>query len=366
MYHNDDSTNKISKLEFTIVAAVFLLAGVGIVYHPSLPVFIGEFNSVDGSIYAATLVYVVASLTLFLFVAYRLMPEFVGRKGAWSVLFKSIGLLVTLALVKQWADHQLLVMWNLPTDAGSVSDKMLDYVHCKTVNLNTAPLLLGVYSVGVAYGLVRTRRLKARLDRRIAEEKMEADVKLLRSQINPHFFFNALNNIYAVALRNDDDETARAILTLSTMMRFWLYESDSEEIAINKEIDQIENIIEIARLKYPKTIQPDIRLTAQVSNRDSSIAPLLLVPFVENALKHGLTAEGEGYLDITIKCWEDELDFRVENSKNVKSESLRSHSGIGLQNVRRRLALLYPNRHTLTIDDSNVLFKIELRLNLGK
>ena len=355
-----------SKLEIVTVAAVFLVVGGILFYHPSLPVFMGEFNSVDGSLYAAAFIYLATSLAVFCTTACHLIPRVGYKKRTYSFILQSFALIAVLSIVKQWLDHEVLLMWNLPTTPDVISDKMLTYFHRKTVTLPTIPVHLGMYLAGCVYGLVRTIRSKARDQQRIIEENMQADIKMLRSQINPHVFFNALNNIYAIAVRNKDEEAGRAILTLSTMMRFMLYESNAEEVALEKEIEQITNLIDIARLKYPGGAAPDIRFREDGIDGNTRIAPLLLIPFVENALKHGLSATGEGYINIAVHGEPQGLTFLAENSKNDSRDSFRTHSGIGLENVQRRLALLYPERHTLIIEDSEEAFRVELTLKYAE
>lgn len=355
-----------SKLEISIVAAVLLTIICGLIYHPDLPIFMGEFNSVDGSIYAAGLIYFATSLTMFFCTGFYLTPIVLDKKRLLKFVLYSFVLIVVISILKQWLDHRVLVLFNLPTNPDVISDKMLIYYNRKTVNLPNLPVHIGVYALGLVYGLARDWIRKSRLQQKLIDEKMQVDIKMLRSQINPHFFFNALNNIYAIALRNKDVETGAAILKLSAMMRFMLYESNAEVVLLEREIEQIEYIIDMARLKYSKNKAMDIHIEIQGHFADTKVAPLLLIPFVENAVKHGLNPKGEGYIDIAVQCEPKRLLFKVKNTMQDNRDSLRSHSGIGLENVKRRLALLYPERHKLSISNSEDSFVVELTLEVDE
>jgi LytS/YehU family sensor histidine kinase len=193
---------------------------------------------------------------------------------------------------------------------------------------------------------------------------MRADINFLRSQINPHFFFNALNNIYAITQRNQDDEAGQALMKLSGLMRYMTYDSNVAEISVARELEHVENYLEVARLKFAKDDNVDIRLQKDGHFRKYKIAPLLLIPFVENAFKHGLDSKGEGYIHLDFRVGGGHLHFRIENPMMEKEESWKKHPGIGLDNVKKRLQLLYPSRHQLDISDSNKTFKVELIIRL--
>jgi LytS/YehU family sensor histidine kinase len=196
------------------------------------------------------------------------------------------------------------------------------------------------------------------------QEKMRADIDLLRSQINPHFFFNALNNIYAITQRNQDDEAGQAIMKLSGLMRHMIYDSNVTEISLARELEHIDNYLEVARLKFDKKDNVDIHVQKEGNFQNHKIAPLLLIPFVENAFKHGMGSKGEGYIHLHLSLNEDELHFSIENPVLEKQESLKKHPGIGLGNVKKRLQLLYPGHHHLDISDLKDKFKVDLAIQL--
>lgn len=199
----------------------------------------------------------------------------------------------------------------------------------------------------------------------LEKEKLQSELLSLRSQINPHFLFNALNTIYGMA-RRTDEETAGAIIKLSDILRHGLYECDDNEITMEKEILFICQYIEFAKLRlYDKD---KIRLHIDADLNGQKIAPLLLVPFIENAIKHGMGHNAtEPDIDVHLSVSDNNLYFKCINSNLSKpkhSRPLSSTGGIGLRNVSRRLQLLYPGRHQLQINDGAEEFFIHLNLQL--
>lgn len=199
----------------------------------------------------------------------------------------------------------------------------------------------------------------------LEKEKLKSELESLRSQINPHFLFNALNTIYGMA-RRTDEETAGAIIKLSDILRHGLYECDDNEIELEKEVLFIRQYIEFAKLRlYDKD---KIRLQVEGDIGRQKIAPLLLMPFIENAIKHGMGDNStEPDIDVNITLSQNTLYFKCTNSnlgKPKRREFLSSTGGIGLRNVRRRLQLLYAGRHSLDVKDDAGAFSIELNLQL--
>jgi len=210
----------------------------------------------------------------------------------------------------------------------------------------------------------------------LQKEKLTADLAYLKSQVNPHFLFNSLNNITALSLKNEDDETYNSILQLSNLLRYNIYESDEEFVKLAKEVKHIENYIEIFILKYSKEDNISILFNKNENATDVNydkirIAPLLLLPFVENALKHGINSDFEGDIRIDLKINNQnnktQLIFKVDNSdhsiESNKSNEFRKHSGIGLENVKKRLELIYPSKYNLDINNKDGRFLIDFCLD---
>jgi signal transduction histidine kinase len=191
-----------------------------------------------------------------------------------------------------------------------------------------------------------------------------AELTSLRSQINPHFLFNALNTLYSVSLKENADKTADGIQKLGDMMRFMLNENNQDRIPLNKEIEYLQNYIEIQQMRIAESENIEIKVNIQPSERDIFIAPMLLNPFIENAFKHGISFRNPSWIYITLTSDDTKLYFKVHNSLHPKSEAdpEKDNNGIGLENVKKRLELIYKNRYALDIQKSEQDFFVSLTI----
>lgn len=196
--------------------------------------------------------------------------------------------------------------------------------------------------------------------------KSDADLKFLRSQINPHFLFNALNTLYGVALMEKSEDTADGIQKLGDMMRFVLHENNQEFIPLKKEVTYLQNYIEFQKLRTRSSPGMSISHDIVIDECEKLIAPMLLVPFVENAFKHGISHQRKSWVFVSFECSETAIEFKVSNSIHPKQEfDYEKHqSGIGLENVRQRLGMIYPGNHVLEIRSDNEEFNVTLTINL--
>ncbi len=192
-------------------------------------------------------------------------------------------------------------------------------------------------------------------------KQLQAEMALLRSQVNPHFLFNSLNTLYALSL-DEPDRTPEAILKLSGLMRYLVDCSHSRSVLLADEIRFIESYVELERLRLDG--EPEICLEVAAEPGERQIAPMLLLPFIENGFKHGLSAGGDnGRLLINVELTGHHLRCVVENGKpppNLPGEI--SSGGLGLENARRRLSLLYPEKHRLRLTDQDNIHRVELDL----
>lgn len=191
------------------------------------------------------------------------------------------------------------------------------------------------------------------------KEKNTAEIALLKNQINPHFLFNTLNGIYAMSLKKSD-HTPSAIIKLSNMMRYVLYESEHDSVPLTKEIKYIEAYIELQQLRINEKNIVHFEVTG---DSDSFfIAPMLLIPFVENAFKYGICADTPTETLMKIECFNNTLHFYSRNSKFIKHNNL--HKGIGIANVKRRLELFYEGDYMLDIKETENQFIVQLEIKL--
>lgn len=191
-------------------------------------------------------------------------------------------------------------------------------------------------------------------------EKLSAELLFLKSQINPHFFFNTLNSIYYLA-QTKSDLSPVAILKLSEIMRYIIYEAVREKVQLKKELDYIQNYIDLQRLRLNENM--NVEYIVNSSNENLLIGPMLLIPFVENAFKHGIDFAQNSTITIIATTEDTKLTFSVANPKVQQNRVNLVSSGVGLLNVKKRLDLLYPNNYYLNITEGRI-FKVELIINL--
>jgi sensor histidine kinase YesM len=197
--------------------------------------------------------------------------------------------------------------------------------------------------------------------RQLEKEKLVAQISSLKSQINPHFLFNTLNNIYATAI-DTSPRTADMVDKLSEMMRYTMKETQNDFVPLEEEINYINNFIELQKLRLESKIKFDYTIEGEFAGLQ--IAPMLLIPFVENAFKHGVNSEQDSNIRINIKANESELHFFVANNiVNAQSETIEKN-GLGIKNTKHRLDLIYPSRHLLTIKETENDFIVSLHINL--
>ena len=199
----------------------------------------------------------------------------------------------------------------------------------------------------------------------VEKEKIELELAFLKAQVNPHFLFNTINNIHAMS-ELKSDKTSDAILMLSDLLRYTLYGTNQGSVPLQKEIESIENYIALQRLRLPKRDSIAIRFDTNGNLGSSLIEPQLLLPFVENAFKHGISYQQPSAILIDLHVEHTVLEFRVHNTKWQTLSQLdeSDDSGIGLTNIRRRLTLLYPGKHDLQIQSEADLFEIRLTVQL--
>lgn len=196
----------------------------------------------------------------------------------------------------------------------------------------------------------------------IENEKLTSELNFLKAQINPHFLFNTLNNLYYLAYTKSDN-TPEVVAKLSQMMRYMIYDSNHTKVLLSKEIEYMQNYISLERLRLNNQIPIDFHISGSVENR--WISPLIFITFLENAFKHGVSNNNpKAWVKVSIRLDQNQCIYTVENSKPEKSD-VHEKSGIGLQNVQRRLELSYPGQFNLTTEDKNNVYFVQLTLTLS-
>jgi two-component system LytT family sensor kinase len=225
-------------------------------------------------------------------------------------------------------------------------------------------IFMSVLGISIAYFFLKEWAKNEFIKTQMEAHQLSTEIKFLKSQVNPHFLFNTLNNLFSMAQSKGNDELADGISKLSGMMRYMIYESNEEKVPLKKEIEYLENCIVLNKLRYA---EDEIKLTFNYPENIEGlyIAPMLFIPFVENAFKHGVAIGQTSEIDISISLDTKRLIFCSKNTNHSLTKTIPiENSGIGLENVKRRLELVYPNEHELFIRNDGSKYNVNLEINL--
>lgn len=242
-----------------------------------------------------------------------------------------------------------------------------EFVRNSWWHMQVTILMIFLFTLGssVAYFFSKAWVNNELIRKQLAAHQLSTEIKFLKSQINPHFLFNTLNNLFSMAQNKGNDELAEGISKLSEMMRYMIYESNAEMVPVAKEIEYLENCILLNKLRYADDeVKVIFNYPADVTGL--FIAPMIFVPFVENAFKHGVLIGRSSSITITIAVHHKQLAFSCENQSYRFVKKMDDDSGgIGLDNVKRRLELMYPDNHELVIRNDHDQYSVELKINLA-
>lgn len=224
-------------------------------------------------------------------------------------------------------------------------------------------IFIFIIACSTAYKMIRDRFIADQLAKEKETEHLKTELSLLRSQASPHFMFNVLNNMVALA-RKHSDELEPSLIKFSSLMRYMLYENDEEKVSLESEEEYLQSYIDLQQQRLSKKVAVTVNICK--SDKPYEIDPMLLIPFVENAFKHGTGFIEEPNIDINLKAKDNILYFGVSNKYDSELKQVKDKAGgIGLANVRRRLDLLYPGKYNLTITKDNNMFIVSLQINLS-
>ena len=198
----------------------------------------------------------------------------------------------------------------------------------------------------------------------LARENLETELKFLKSQIHPHFLFNTLNNLYALTLKKSD-KAPETVLKLSELLDFMLYDCNASKIYLHKELQLVKNYIDLEKLRYNDDLTIQFDVMGEITKTE--IAPLLILPFIENCFKHGISEQTDSsWINISLIVKNNLMTLVVENSRSTKPQEDHKgyKEGIGIENVRRRLQLLYPGKHKLEISEVDHIYSVKLELKV--
>ncbi|MEM6770364.1 MAG: histidine kinase, partial [Bacteroidota bacterium] len=198
----------------------------------------------------------------------------------------------------------------------------------------------------------------------LENRQLDSELRFLKAQVNPHFLFNTLNNLYYLAV-NQSEQTPEVVAKLSGMMRYMIHESNTETVPLSKEVAYMEHYLDLEKLRLNEAVPITFEVDGDLSN--SRIRPLILITFLENAFKHGISNNrDDSWITARLSVTEGKLHYRVANSMVAHdAKTVREASGIGLVSVRRRLALSYPGKHTLDIHEDADRYRVDLKIELS-
>ncbi|MCW3089654.1 MAG: signal transduction histidine kinase, LytS [Ferruginibacter sp.] len=224
-------------------------------------------------------------------------------------------------------------------------------------------IFMFILACSIAYRTIRDKIISDQLAKEKENEFLKTELSLLRSQVSPHFMFNVLNNMVALA-RKQSDQLEPSLIKLSSLMRYMLYETGEEKVSLEKETEYLQSYIDLQQQRFGKKVI--IHTSMLPGDKMYFIEPMLLIPFVENAFKHGTGMIDHAQINISLAAEKNNLLFEVQNKYNPTSEEIKdTASGIGLSNVQRRLELLYNGQHSLLIRKNDHLFTITLQIHLS-
>ncbi|MCC6458892.1 MAG: histidine kinase [Saprospiraceae bacterium] len=287
------------------------------------------------------------------FVFYFIIPLYLDRDKVW----KLVGLMALAFIVASFLYRVVTAFVFFPIFEPG---RNIPFFFLPGFYLTAFDLFITV-AAATTVKMIRVHYKSLEFEQELIREKLQSELSFLRAQTNPHFLFNTLNNLYVLS-RKKSDKTPDAIMMLSKIMRFVLYDCRTPRIPVAEEAKVIQDYIELEKLRYNQRLH--VEYVEQIEVPGGSIAPLLLLPFVENSFKHGAhSTTGDAHISIHLNLKDNILDFEVTNTAE-DNERPPSTEGIGLKNVKRQLDLIYPGRYELIARRENGIFRVALNIRL--
>jgi sensor histidine kinase YesM len=315
---------------------------------------IGPFKKIDNTLLLPITIGTIINAIVFYATTLYLIPRYASKNQIKSFLLGVILVFIGFTLIETFADYFFMV-W-IYSDSPEPFYAML---------ITNGLIHVIFISFAIGYGFIRSWVINENNKQILIREKLIAELSFLRTQLNPHFLFNVLNMAYSSASRKGDDQTADIIEKLSVLMRYMIYESNVEKVEVEREIEFIRNYINLQKMRFSADLPVKVSFSVNGHYSGYRIAPLILISFIENAFKYGVKLEQESEINLSINFQNGEMEFAASNPifKNAQSMD-HKNSGIGIKNTQKRLAILYPQKHKLSIDNSGKEFSVKLHLNL--
>jgi sensor histidine kinase YesM len=317
----------------------------------------GSYDAQYSKTISVELINLPLKMALVYSVIYWLYPQFLYKEKVWQFISYLIVIVGITAALQRVADNLIIVDYFFPEWQKAATFSLSQIVRSA---VNFGSVLILPMTIKLMEYLNQIQQYKQTL----AKEKLEAELAFLKNQVQPHFLFNTLNSLYSLILKQSD-ESLNVVLKLSELLRYMLYETNSKKVDLQKEISCVKSYLELEQIRHGNRIDLSLNVWGEIDHLQ--IAPMLILPFIENSFKHSTKGFNEqAWITIELGAKENSLVLKVENSLSTESADQTSLvGGIGLKNVKRRLSLLYPNNHTLktelTEDSYSVYLNLELR-----
>ncbi|WP_430815845.1 sensor histidine kinase [Carboxylicivirga sp. RSCT41] len=296
-------------------------------------------------------------IALVYIVIYYLFPRFLYQGKVWLFITLFLATILVASILQRITDNLIIVDTFFPE-------------WTKEPTFNIVQLIRGAVNISSVLAIPMTVKLMEYLsnvqqrEQSLAKDKLEAELTFLKNQVQPHFLFNTLNSLYSLILKKSD-QSLEVVLKLSDLLRYMLYETNVEQVQLYKEIESIKSYLELEKIRYGDRVELSLNIWGE--QRGQSIAPMLILPFLENSFKHSTRGfSGQAWITIEMGIRENDFILKVENSIPDEISESPAASGIGLQNVNRRLNLMYPNKHELKIVSSEDSYQVVLKLKLNE
>ena len=347
---------KNSEKTYRSIGWIIHLVAWGIVF--CLPFFFTGRNmeEVTTERYVRFIIVPLSFMALFYLDYFLLIPRYIFvQKTGKFLLVNAVLIILTMIVV-----HALMQLLP-PLEMEMPPRPMPDATEITLFFLRNAMMYALVAGLSVAIRITARWYEQESTRKELERVRVEAELKNLKSQLNPHFLFNTLNNIYTLILLSPDRAQC-AVHDLSKLLRYVLYESNLPTVAIEKEMDFVRNYVELMRIRLPEST--DLKIAIDVQEAGLPIAPLLFISLIENAFKHGVSHSGASYIWINLQESEGSVRCDIKNSYFPKDSADRSGSGIGLTNLRKRLELIYPGKYTFSAQREGASYHVKLNLQI--
>lgn len=315
----------------------------------------GSFKQDEGPYEEAVLFGALVNMVIFYTTAFFLFPKLFQLKKRMALTFLLILGFLGICLLESYVDYTFVASFFSANNA-----------HFSTHLFQNVLVGFVVLLVSFSYASFTNWVANEKLKRVLLEEKLSTEMAFLKSKINPHFLFNVLNSFYAKTLKHQLPELSEGLLKLAELTRYMVYETNEDKVLLEREILHLKNFIEVYQLRIAE--EDDVLMHFDIVGDISAvkICPMLLIPFVENAIKHGINPQEKSEIHILIEIIEQTLYFKVTNPiVRVTNGIVDNSSGFGLANLKTRLAILYPNTHSIETTTENGIFIAQLSLKLN-